>query len=186
MTKKLSFGMGRLALCLCELVLGILLLINPEGFTKFIVIGAGVLLAVDGIISVVRYIKAEPWQAAREQSMAKGLFLLLLGLVCCFRSQWMIELFKMLTFLYGAVMLLVGLVKVQWCLDMKRLGEQSWYLTAISAALTLILAVLILCNPFGAVEFLWTFLAISLIVEAVMDAVAVWMARKWLKSLTNP
>ena len=183
MTKKLSFGVGRLAICLSELVLGILLLINPEGFTKFIVIGAGVLVLIAGAISIVNYLRAEPWQAAREQNMAKGLFLLLLGVICCFRSQWMIELFKMLTFLYGAAMLLVGLVKVQWCLDMKRLKEESWNLTAISAALTLIFSILILCNPFGAVKFLWTFLAVTLLAEAVLDAVSIWMARKWLKDL---
>lgn len=183
MTKKLSFGVGRLMLCLCELVLGILLLINPEGFTKFIVIGAGVLLAVSGVVSVVNYIKAEPWQAAREQGMAKGLLMLLIGAVCCFKNQWVINLFAGLTFLYGVVMLLAGLVKVQWSLDMKRLGERNWYLTAISAVLTVIFAVLVLCDPFTTDIVLWTILGISLIVEAVVDAVAVWMARKWLKEL---
>jgi len=48
----------------------------------------------------------------------------------------------------------------------------------IGAVLTLVFALLILANPFASTAFLWTFIAISLIVEAVLDILAFTFGRK--------
>ena len=53
--KSIRENAGVLILCIAELLVGILLLINPVGFTAGIVIAAGVLLIASGLQSVVRY-----------------------------------------------------------------------------------------------------------------------------------
>lgn len=159
-------------MCLAELLVGVLLLINPVRFTSGIIMGLGIVLLAMGLVSVAKYFKTAPAEAAREQTLVKGLVILLLGAFCTFKSYWFITTFPLLTMVYGVAILLVGLVRVQWTVDHLRLKTGRWLWTAIGAAVALILAAIILANPFSTVNVLWTFVAISLIAEAVLDVIA--------------
>lgn len=54
---------------------------------------------------------------------------------------------------------------------MIRAKKTKWWWGAIDAAVTIVCAVIILCNPFTSTTVIWTFVAISLIVEAVADVI---------------
>lgn len=160
---------GNLVLCILEVLVGILLLVNPAGFTSGIIITVGVLLMLLGIRSIVSYFREEPEAAAAENGLCKGLVFLLFGLFCAFKSEWFIVTFPVLTVIYGMATLLTGIGKVQGTVDMIRQKQKRWFVALIGAVLTLVFSVLILCNPFASTEFLWTFIAVSLIIEAVVD-----------------
>ena len=51
---------GSIITCVLEIVVGVLLLINPVGFTSGIIIGAGVLLITGGLVSILRYFVGKP------------------------------------------------------------------------------------------------------------------------------
>ena len=158
-------------LCLFEALVGILLLLNPTAFTSGIIIAVGIVLVILGVISVVNYFRTDAVQAAAGQILVKGLTMLLAGAFCAFRSQWFLVTFPAITMLYGVVILLTGLGKVQLCVDMLRLKRSRWYLAAISAVISVACAVVILRNPFTSTVVFWMFIGISLIVEAVLDAI---------------
>lgn len=168
---KLNPVFGKVLLCICEVLVGILLLINPIGFTTAIIKIVGVLLMLIGALEIYRYFRLSPEIAFKEQGLAKGLCVVLGGLFCLFRSKWFIITFPLMTILYGIVILITGIVRIQWTVDMLRMKTEHWYLAAIGAVLSLIFAGVILANPFGTTTFLWTFVAISLIVDAVADLV---------------
>ena len=73
--------------------------------------------------------------------------------------------------LFGLLVLLAGFIKIQTSVDLLRLKKSGWWLTAIGALLTIVFAIIILANPFKAVKALGIFIGITLIVEAVLDAV---------------
>ncbi|MBQ7870562.1 MAG: DUF308 domain-containing protein [Oscillospiraceae bacterium] len=173
--KKLKEHSHGLILTLAELLVGILLLIDPEGFTAGIIVVAGVGLLVLGLISAIRYFRADPVAAAAGQFLMKGLLFLLLGVVFITKSGWFIRTFPILTILYAVAILIAGLSKVQMMVDMLRLKRGKWFLAAISAVLSLVCAALILVDPFATVEVLWIFTGISLIVEAVLDLVTTFV-----------
>lgn len=164
-------------LALCELVLGIILLINPRGFTGAIIVILGALLFSFGIIYILRYFKAQPEEAAKEQNLTQGLLAMLFGLFCAFKSEWFFLAFPLLTALYGLIMLIAGVAKVQWTVDLLRLKSKKWFWAGIGAALTLICAVITLCNPFRTTAALWIFIGITLIAEAVTDMLTVFFAK---------
>ncbi|MBC8543412.1 HdeD family acid-resistance protein [Bianquea renquensis] len=168
---------GSIIICICELLVGILLLINPVGFTTTIIIAVGIVLILTGIGSLISYFRTEPVYAARSQNLAKGLISIVAGLFCAFRSRWFIAVFPLLTMLYGVAILLTGIAKIQWAVDMLRLKMSKWFLAAIGAALSILFAAVILMNPFNSTTFLWTFVAVSLIVEAALDAIALLLSR---------
>lgn len=178
MEKKINLSAGNLLTCIAEIVIGILLLINPIAFTSAIIVVLGIVLVVIGLRSVLRYFRSTPEAAAAQNDLAKGVLFVILGIFCIFKSEWFIITFPILTVLYGILNLVFGISKFQWAVDMLRQKQKYWFVAVIGAALTLIFAVLILVNPFASTSVLWTFIAITLIVEAVVDIAAYILGKR--------
>ncbi len=169
--KTLKNNLNVILLCLFEIVIGVLLLINPIGFTIGTIITTGIVLLIIGLISVIKYFRAEAKEAATGQYLLKGLVELLFGAFCIFKSNWFVVTFPALTLIYGVVILVTGLGKVQITVDMIRAKNKKWFLAAISALLSVSCAVVILNNPFTSTAVLWMFTGITLIIEAVFDII---------------
>lgn len=169
--KKIIFS-SRIIMCLCEILVGILLFINPVVFTTRIIEIGGIVLVVIGVNCAFKYFRTNPEDAQKEQNLAKALCALLGGGFCIFHSEWFIMTFPLLTIVYGIIILLTSIMRIQWTVDMLRQKKDRWYLAGIGAVLSLIFACIILTNPFTTTAFLWSFVAISLIVEAVADLAA--------------
>ncbi len=174
--KTLKRNPNGVMLCLFEVLVGILLLINPVGFTSGIIITAGIVLMVIGLISIIKYFRMDAKEAAIGQLLTKGLISLLGGAFCALRSQWFIVTFPVLTIVYGAAILVAGLGKVQLTVDMLRQKHKKWFLAAISAVISIVSAVVILGSPFTSTVVLWMFTGITLIIEAILDVVALFVS----------
>lgn len=167
--KTIKENVSGIIVCLFELVVGILLLISPISFTSGIIMAAGVVLLILGLGSVMKYFRTDPVKAAQGQILVKGLVALLVGGFCALKSEWFVATFPILTLLYGIAILLSGLGKIQWTVDMLRLKKSKWQLSAISAVVSIVCSLVIIKNPFSSAAVLWMFTGISLIVEAVFD-----------------
>lgn len=174
--KMLKEHVDGILLCLSEIVVGILLFINPVGFASGIIVMAGIVLLALGLIDVIKYFRADAKEAATGQYLTKGLLALLAGGFCAFKAQWFIATFPLLTILYGAAILIAGLGKVQMTVDMLRFKNKKWFWAAISAVISIIGAGIILKNPFTSTAVLWMFTGITLVVEAVFDVIAFVMS----------
>lgn len=170
-------NLGKLLIAACEAAAGILLLRNPAGLTSGIFIALGILLGLGGIVQILRYFRLSPEDGATSQGLTKGVLELLVGLFCALNSQWFLKTFPALTIVYGIVILVLGVSKLQTAVDLARLHRKAG-MAAVSAAVTVACAAVILCNPFQTTALLWKFLAISLIVEAVLDAVCLFFSRQ--------
>ena len=170
--KMLKNNLNPILVALAQLVVGIILLSKPEGLTTLVITVVGVLLMLSGLVSAFRYFRTDAEKAAGEHELSKGLCMLAGGAFCVFRAGWFMETFAVLAMLYGVVILVTGISKVQWTVDMLRLKKPKWYFAAIGAVLTLGCGVLVVLNPFKTAGALWIFLGIALIVEAVVDGVA--------------
>lgn len=167
--KAIKLHMNGIILSLFEIAVGVLLLINPIGFTTGIIMAAGAVLSVVGIISGIKYFRAEITEAVAGQYLTKGLVALLAGIFCLTRAQWFIEIFPALTIVYGIAVLVAGLGKVQLTVDMLRRRNNKWFLALISTAISLACAAIILKNPFASTTVLWMFIGITLIGQAILD-----------------
>ncbi len=160
---------GSIILCALEILVGILLLIDPVGFTSGIIIGAGVVMVLMGVLSGVRYFLSKPEVGAMRQLLFKALVLIMAGLTCITQHMWFLSAFPLLTVIYAAWMLVLAAMKVQRMADMLRAQNGRWYMPGIAAALAAVLAAIILLNPFGASAAVWMFVGISLIAEAGVE-----------------
>lgn len=175
---KTTSKAGSIILSLCEAIIGVLLLVNPVGFTTGIIIFLGIVFLLLGIASVIQYFRTAPEVAVAKQSLTRGCLEILIGVFCVTKSAWFLATFPLLTILYGIGTLVTGITKVQWTVDKIRLKRKRWFWTAISAVLTILCAMVILWNPFSGTTVLWMFIAITLIVEAVIDLIAAIFAKE--------
>ena len=169
--------MGKVLLCICEILVGILLLIDPVSFTTSIITGLGLLLFAVGAIVIFGYFRMPPDEARLNQGLVKGLCAVLSGMFCIFHSGWFIAAFPLLTIIYGVSILLIGIVRVQWAVDLFRVKRRRWPLATISAIITVAAAAVILLNPFASTALLWMFTGIALLAEAVADLVVLVIMR---------
>ena len=132
----LKRNFGGAIMSVAEIIIGILLLINPVGFTSGIITAFGILLMIMGLGSTIKYFRAEPEEAAAGQILVKGLVLLLAGAFCAFNSHWFLATFPVLTLIYGVMILITGITKLQWIVDMIRMKRSKWYWGAISAVVS--------------------------------------------------
>lgn len=151
---------GGLVLCVLEVVVGVLLLIDPVGFTGGVIVAAGCVMAALGAAGVVRYFLMPPEEGAKAQLLFRGLLLVLAGVLCITQSRWFIAAFPLLTVLYAGWLLVLAAMKVQRMADMLRLKAGRWYMPALSAGMALVLAAVILWNPFGAANAVWILVGI--------------------------
>ena len=176
--KVLQKYLSGMVLSLFEIFVGILLLIDPFAFTSGIIMVLGAILLFVGVVCVFRYFREEAGKAALEQNLFKALIALAVGGFCVLGNGFIVEISSFLSFVYGAIILITGFSKVQKTVDLLRLKKTNWGFTAISAAITVACAALILFNAATAAEWIFKFIGITLIVEAVIDALAVLLGGK--------
>lgn len=179
--RMIKQNLGAIIACVIEVSIGVLLLLNPVGFTSVIIIALGIVFLLAGIVSMIRYFRTDAEQACMEQHFVKGLLGVMLGLFCCLNSEWFILTFPVLTIIYGVANLISGLFKAQFAVDAMRL-KKRWGWAAFSAVVTILFAVTILLNPFTSSIVLWEFTAIALIIEAVCDLLSTIFGNRRKKS----
>lgn len=119
------------------MIVDILLLMNPVSFTTGVIIFLGIVLIIVGIAGVVQYFRDPPEVAVLKKELVRGCAAILGRLFCVMRSGWFIVAFPILTRLYGIVVLVTGLMKVQWTIDKIRLKQKHWIWTAFHTVIDL-------------------------------------------------
>ena len=165
-------SLSSIAMILAELLVGVLLLVDPVRLTQGIIVAFGAVLMLWGLFCVIKYFRTEAEAAAEEHAFVRGAALLLAGTLCAFCSDRFVEAFPVLTSLYGIVTLMGSMVKLQWTLDIIRLKRRIWLPAAASALVSAVCGILVIADPFTTITVLWTFTGISLIVEGALDLIA--------------
>ena len=167
MNKKVN-NYGWLISAILEIILGIILILKPKEFTNLIFNCLGIALIAYGIIACIDYFRTSKEIAMFEHSLTKGIIFTIIGMVCIFGKEMLIE---SVTVIYGIIIIIGSILKIQFTADLIRIKEKLWYITLIESIIAIILGILIIKNPFTAVKALWTFIGISIIIEGIFNAV---------------
>ncbi len=176
--KRWKLPFGRLLWFLCQIVAGVLMLIDPTGLTRRIFWVGGWLLVILGAASIVGYFATAPQEASREQGLVRGVLALGVGLCCILRLDWLLGLFPSLAAAYAIVMLFLTLVRFQWTVDALRLKQRCWYLHGIWALLALAFVYGVLWAGRLTGSAVWVALGVLLIAGAVIDLVLLCLRQK--------
>ena len=171
MKKTLKTYLPLCLLILFELAVGILLFVDPEGFTTAVTVGFGILLLAVSAFAFVRYF-GDRRAMGQGSVLTLSLAILTLLVGCFFLFGWALTLFRFAVWIYGVILTVAGVFKFASYVERKQSGLHPPVLSLIGALVSVVLGLFILINPFGATNALWQVAGVALIVEAVFDLVS--------------
>ena len=158
-----------------ELVFGIMLFVNPELFTTVVISVIGGLLIIIGGINLFRYVKAKQNGESSALTLTVSVILVLLGIFALFFPKTIIEMIASLVLVYGIVLAISGIYKIGLFIDFRKALIPVNFMHLISGLLAIVLGVVIMFQPFKALNVMWIFTGILLIVMAAVDIASLIM-----------
>lgn len=156
------------------LVIGILLLFQPDKTVQLVSIMCGITVISLGVGAWISYFtKVKSTILAILGSLA-----IILGIVLCVKYK---SIISVVLLLFGIFVLISGIIDLVSAIDAKRNDLKSWLLSLIMAAASIIMGLLVIINPFSSMLILTRILGASLIVYAVMDLISFIQVKKIIK-----
>ena len=180
MIKELKKNM--ILLAVFYLILGIILVLFPEGSGYAICYLIGGLTIIYGIFHLVLYQRTKTPFVTYRYDLVQGIIGLAIGIYVMIVPEILIET---LPVVLGVVVMIDSIVKIQNAWDLKRMGYDRWWLVMIGALVTLVFGLLMVFYPFTVYLSVIVFVGISLIVNGVSDLITIFILNKKVKEFKS-
>ncbi|MDE5984999.1 MAG: DUF308 domain-containing protein [Eubacterium sp.] len=156
------------------LLIGILLLFQPDKTVQFVSMLCGITVIMLGVGAWISYFtKVKSTILAILGSLA-----IIAGIILCIKYE---SIISTVLFLFGIFILISGIVDFVSAIDAKKNDLKSWIVSLIMAAATIVLGLLVVVNPFNSMLVLTKLLGVALIIYAVMDLITFIQVKKVVK-----
>lgn len=166
--KKIPF----ILLIAFELIVGIMLLLEPALFTQIMVIVFGVALIALGVIHLVDYFRDRKKGSSNAFALTFSIVLMLAGLLIACFSQALLGLFRLPVMIYGVMLVIFGIYRIGFYFDMRSFGVPMTVIPIVSAVVAIVAGIIIVLNPTDALDLMWRISGIIHILLAFSDTVA--------------
>lgn len=170
--KSLKANLQTVLLIVFEVAVGILLLVNPEEFTRTVIIIFGIVLLLLGITYLVRFLREKKNNINNSPSLIVAAVSLIFGTVCVLLSETIIDLLTAIAVIYGIILVISGIYKLQHYFQSKKSKLLVSKVSIISGLLAIILGFIIVVYPQDAAFSVWMLAGIMLLTEAVIDFIS--------------
>lgn len=161
---------------------GILFVLMPEKSSKLICYTIASLLCVWGIIKLFMYFSKERKEIFGSFGLVSSVILILLG-ISIFVTPAFFE--GVIAIIFGFVMIVDGVLKLQYSLDSARLGAKYWWVILIMAGVFVATGLIVVFNPLFSAAALMVFAGICLIVNGLSDLYTAFFISRLLKKSKN-
>lgn len=149
-------------------VIGLVLIIWPQILGVVLCYLLGGALIVMGIIQLVGFLRGERIGFYNKFSLLMGIVLILLGIWICTQPHIVLSIIPVVV---GIIVILHGLMDIQYTLDIKKTGNTKWWVALLFAILTLVVGLLLVFNPFTAYEISMILLGVAMLYDGGSDLV---------------
>ena len=161
MVKKLKWNL--VLMSLLYLGLGVFLVMKPGTALNIVCYALGGVVLACAAVQLVRYFAVERGVFQSQLTLVSGIVCLALGAFLIIRSDIVVSILPLVFGLFDAI------GRVQNALDLRRCGYDSWKGFLFLPVLSVVLGVVLVINPFGAMETLVMAIGIILIVEGAIN-----------------
>ena len=160
MVKKLKWNL--VLMSVLYLGLGIFLVLKPGTALNIVCYALGGVVLACAAVQLIRYFVVERGVFQSQLTLISGIVCLALGAFLLLRSDIVVSI---LPVVFGLFVIFDAIARVQNALDLRRCGYDSWK----GFLLLPVLSVVLIVNPFGAMETLVMAIGIILIVEGAIN-----------------
>ena len=170
-----KFQVGAIAVSVCMLILGIVMLVWPEISAMTVCVILGILCAVAGVYKLVRYFRLGFAGVFFRFDLGAGILYILAGLLLLIHPQ---DAAAILPMAAGIYILFGSVMDIQISVEMHRFGLGNWVLSLILGILDACLGFWLLFNPFSGAAALMMAVGICLIIGSVQNLYSVYCISK--------
>ena len=154
------------------IVIGMLLLFKPGATLRTISYVIGGLILVFGIFGVARFTKSD--KKGFNFDLVYGILSLIAGLIIICNPEALVSIIPIIL---GIWIVINSAIKIQYSFYMKSDNSKKWIATLTMSLITLICGIVLLFNPFRAVEIVTQAIGLFIIVYAVIDLTESFMMK---------
>ena len=147
-------------------LLGLVLVIWPHILGVLLCYLLGGALIVMGVFQLISFLRGERLGFYNKFVMMMGIVLVLLGIWICTQPHIVLSIIPVVV---GIIVLIHGLMDIQYTLDIKKAGSTKWWIALIAAILTLVVGLLLVFYPFTAYEITMVLLGIAMLYDGGSD-----------------
>ena len=149
-----------------SIVLGLIMLFFPQITSIAVCIMFGITLTLCGLVKIVEYFSKIDLGYMFRFDLIMGIVQLVVGiLLLCHPGAIMVAIPVVL----GISLLIASVLKAQLAIDIKRMGYGKWWVSMLGAVLGVVLAIMIMSNPFEGTTAVFMVIGISFIVDGLLD-----------------
>lgn len=157
------------------LVLGGVLLALPELSAATLCAIAGATAVICGVVKLCGYFANDAYGLAFQFDFALGIFSIVVGGILLLRPQ---DLLAFVNVIFGLFLLAESTFKLQTAKEARQFGLRRWWLILVLGALTAVMGLLLIFNPFQAALAFTALLGLALMADGVQNlVVAVYTIR---------
>lgn len=164
------------------IVLGVILLLFPETTATTLCYAVGGAAIVIGAVSVCIYLFRDVSRNTYRNDFVSGLVSILLGIFIFYKVDLIISL---IPFVLGIAVIISGFLKLQDCIDVRRMGYGSGLALFILAIINVVLGIVLVLNPFSTAILLFRIIGIGLIFSGISDLVTTLYMSKKIKNYVD-
>lgn len=128
-------------------------------------------VVIFGIYMIVRYFMTAGYEKLNEYGFSEGVLFVLLGICGLVSAERIAASF--LTAL-GLLLLLSGVIKLQYALDLKCMGDKAWAGFFVVTVILLGCSISVILNPFEDMGFYQNYTAYILLVDGIVEIVTIF------------
>ena len=149
------------ALCI---VIGIVLVIWPDLTMEIACLAIGAVLLIAGIMRLITYFTARDGSVYSQLNLIFGIVLIVVGALILWQWDKVLEIVPIIV---GIVIVIHGINDLRQTLALHKNEYDKWWVALILGLLTVILGVLLILNPFAALDTVVILIGIFLIFDGI-------------------
>ena len=162
-------------------ILGLALLISPGFFTRAISYTIGGISLGIGVLSALRFFLAGDEKGEYTSTLFRGIVLCAMGIFLIVKPDF---IFKIIAIAFGLYMLFSGIVSLSDALAIRK-GSGKWQMPCVMAAITILLGIVILCDPLFTVDSAVRIMGAALLISGVTNLSGCFVGGRQLKALSK-
>ena len=161
-----------IASALLCIALGIVLVVWPDMSVQIACMAIGAVLILNGISRLINFIFKRDGSLFSQMNLIMGIIITVIGVWIILQPA---KVIAMIPILVGIIIIIHGVNNLQQAVSLCQSRYDKWWIALILGLLTVAFGILLICNPFEAVETLVMFIGLILIYDGVSD---IWIVSR--------
>ena len=167
---------------LALIAVGVMFVVLPKSSATLICYITAGLLCVWGIIKLMMYVSSGVGEKFGSFGLVTSVSLIIGGIAIFVNPEFFAGI---IATIFGCAMIVDGVLKVQYAIDLSGIGGKYWWVVLIAAAVFIAAGLIVVFNPLSAAVTFMIFAGVALIVDGISDLITAFYVSRVLKKFTK-